>query len=439
MLVCLTTTLAATLAGCERGPSKVAPAEVTPVLPVSHPIEREVTDFIDYTGRTNARHAVTIQPRVTGYLLKMPFKEGADVKKGELLFEIDPRPYQAQLKAAEAAIAQNVAGLKYAKATNERFKELNKKQIGAVSERELDQYQAQEDQAIANLDLAKANLLSAQLNLEWTKVVSPIDGYISRYYLTVGNLVNQDVTQLTTVVSVDPMDVYFDMDEPTLFRIKQAINDGKISLPRENTESVPQIAARTMLLLGSPLHAPLLASSILLPGRLGADMKVMMGLPGDDVYRYEGTINFFDNQVNPGTGSISVRGRFENPRVGGATYLLAPGMFVRVRLPIGDPQQELLVIDRAVTSDQGLKYVYVIDADNKVEARRVTTGSLQEDGLRVITQGLKKDDWVLVGGLQQVQPRRKITPEQGSMPSLNAPAIPVLEKGAAKGKQKGKK
>jgi membrane fusion protein, multidrug efflux system len=132
-----------------------------------------------------------------------------------------------------------------------------------------------------------------------------------------------------------------------------------------------------------------------------------------------------DNQVNPGTGSISVRGIVANPRPVGGTHLLVPGMFVRVRLPIGQPKDELLVIDRAITSDQGLKYVYVMDASKKVDAKRVTIGSLQDNGLRVITQGLKRDDWVLVGGLQQVRPRMAVVPEYlDAMPTLGNPVLP---------------
>src|SRR5262249_27098823 len=203
----------------------------------------------------------------------------------------------AQLEAAEAAVSQNKASLKFAQATNERFKGLEAKQKGAVSKQELDQYQAQEDQAIANLNLAKANLISAKLNLEWTKIYSPIDGIISRFYLTTGNLVNQDVTQLTTLVRMDPMYAYFDVDEPTLLRIKQAINEGKIADPSK-----------------------------------GGNVPVEMGLAGEEGYPHPGRVNFFDNQVNPGTGSLSVRGEFENHRPAGGTYLLLPGMFVRIRL-----------------------------------------------------------------------------------------------------------
>lgn len=424
---------AALLAGCERGGAKIA-QQKPPAIPVAHPVQEEVTEYVFYTGRVNSMNSVIIQPRVTGYLMRMPFKEGADVKKGDVLFEIDSRPYKAQLEAAKAQVAQNDAALNYAVATNRRFKELAKKQTDAVSARELDQYQAQEDQAIANLNFAKANLKSAELNLEWTEIRSPINGHISRYFLTLGNLVNQDVTQLTNVVSMNPIYVYFDMDEPTLLRIKRAISEGKITPPRPEEPAWLHGTSLLGLLAVPGGRRDLESLSALLPGRVQPDAAVEIALAGDDGYPHRGVINFMDNQVNPGTGSISIRGVFINPRLPGGAYLMAPGMFVRVRLPIGRPQQELLVRDSAVTSDQGLKYVYVVDEADKVVARRVSIGGLQDNGLRVITQGLKKDDWVVIGGLQQIRPNMIVQPEQQTnMPTLGDPAIPK-EKG--KGKKK---
>jgi multidrug efflux system membrane fusion protein len=425
------------VAGCERGPAGASAAKPL-VVPVSRPVQRLVTDYVDYTGRTNAKNSVTIQPRVTGYLVRMPFKEGADVKKDDILFEIDPRPYQAQLKAAKAAVAQNEANLRYQHATNERFKELAKRDKSAVSARELDQYQALEEQAVANLDLAKANLVSAELNLEWTVVKSPINGHISRYYLTYGNLVTQDTTQLTTLVSMDPMYVYFDMDEPTHERVKKAVGEGRVNVTKE-AEGWPALTSSALGLLGSPFGlGSWLSGSALASGPRSGDMKVLMGLPGQDTYPYVGTINFLDNQVNPGTGSISVRGSFKNPRLPGGAYAFLPGMFVRVRLPIGQPQPQLLVIDRAVASDQGQKKLYVVGADDKVEERSVTLGTLQEDGLRVIQYGLKKDDRVLIGALQQVRPRMTIQPEEVTMPTSDTPATPQTDRSKL-GKGKGGK
>jgi multidrug efflux system membrane fusion protein len=398
------------LAGCDRAAALPGSTDAL-VVPVAKPIQAKVRDYVYYTGRTNAKEAVTIVPRVTGYLEKMPFKEGAEVKgpvldkggkvidPGTLLFEIDDRPYKAQFEAATAAVKQNEASVRYAVATNTRFKLLDKDQKGAVSEQQLEQYQAQEDIAKANFKLAEANLESAKLNLAWTKVYSPIDGIISRYYMTSGNLVNQDVTQLTTIVRMDPMYANFDVDEPTLLRIRQAINDGKIRDPQ------------------------------------GGSLPVEMGLSGEDGFPHAGKVNFFDNQVNAGTGSISVRGEFQNHKPKGGTYLLLPGMFVRIRLPMGDEQDELLVKDSAITSEQGRKYVYVVDADNKVEARSISVGPLQDDGLRVILTGLKKDDWVVVNALQQVRPRMtvKMDPLE-RMPSLGTTPTPIEKKEKAKGK-----
>ncbi len=211
---------------------------------------------------------------------------------------------------------------------------------------------------------------------------SPIDGQVSRYYLTLGNLVNQDQTQLTTVVSVDPMYVYFDVDETTLLRVRKAINEGSITRYQQG------------------------------------EIPVFISLEGEVSFPHQGTINFVNNRVNSGTGSITVRGVIQNPKPDDGVRLLTPGMFVRVRLPIGKPHEALLVIDRAIGSDQGLKFLYVVDADNHVQQRRIETGPLQEDGLRVITSGLKPEDVVVIGGIQQVRPRMQIVRDVQPMPTL---------------------
>ena len=272
---------------------------------------------------------------------------------------------------------------------DERDKPLAAK--AAITQQQLDQDKAAVDEAEARIKATQAAVEIYKLNLEFTKVTSPINGMVSRYYLTVGNLVNQDQTLLTTVVSLDPIYVYFDMDEPTLLRLRKARNAGLIK------------------------PAP------------GGQFPVLMGLQGEDGFPHQGTVNFVNNQVNPATGSITVRGVFPNPKPEGGTRLLSPGMFVRVRLPIGQPHQALLVIDRAIGSDQGLKFVYVVDAEHKIQYRRLTTGALQEDGLRVISQGLNADDWVLVGGLPQVRPHMQIQPEPMAMPALGQ--APPAEKG----------
>jgi multidrug efflux system membrane fusion protein len=386
-------TVAGFLAGCTQGTPLVAPPE-PPVAPISKPVEREVTDFIDFTGRTDAVEAVDIRARVTGYLTKVLFKEGAEVKADDPLLEIDPRPYQAQLDQAKGQVNLYQAQFKLAQTTYARDRVIAAKSPGGISQEQLDQDVAAVEEADARVKAFKASLEVYQLNLDFTKVKSPINGQVSRYYLTPGNLVNQDQTLLTTIVSLDPVYAYFDLDEATLLRIRMAINAGKIK--RYEKGKVP----------------------------------VFMGLQNEEGYPHQGTVNFVNNQVNPTTGSISVRAVFPNPQPKDGARLLSPGMFVRIRLPIGQPHSALLVIDRAVASDQGLKYVYVIDADNKVQYRRVTVGSLQSDGLRVISDGLKSDDWVVVGGLPQLRPRMLVQLEKIAMPSLNPPLVPEADKTA---------
>jgi membrane fusion protein, multidrug efflux system len=366
--------------------AKGAPAK-PPSVPVSQPVQREVTDFVDFTGQSKAVQSVDIVPLVTGYLVEMPFKEGAEVKTGDLLFVVDRRPYKAQLDQAQGQVNLYQAQLKMARTTLARDRAVNNLSPGSISPQQLEQEQAIADEAKARVDAFEKSKEISKLNHEFTRLLSPIDGQISFYRKTLGNLVNSNETRLTTVVSVDPMYIYFEMDEPTLLRYRRAVNEGKLPVPKDR-DNVP----------------------------------VFMGLQGEEGYPHLGIINFVDNQVNSTTGSIMVRGRFANPEPKGGHRLLSPGRFAKIRLPIGVPHRALLVIDRAIASDQGLKYVYVIDADNKVEARRITTGALQEDGLRVIEDGLKPDDWVVSGGILQVRRRMLVMPDRVPMPTLGQPA-----------------
>jgi membrane fusion protein, multidrug efflux system len=418
--------LAAVAAGCQGQSPKVAPSEA-PAVPISQAVEREVTDYVDFTGRTDAVHAVDIRPRVTGYLTKAPFKEGAEVKAGDLLFEIDPRPYEAQLEQAESQIALNEASLKLARITLDRDRSVNINAPGGVSLQQLDQDRASVNEALARVRAAQASTVVYKLNLGYTKVTSPISGQISRKYLHTGNLVNQDSTLLTTVVSLDPTYAYFDMDEPTKLRIDRAVNEGKIKLSMEGSDREQfRLAGNLWSSVAEGLfyQAATAGPAAYLMGVGGTvitankSFPVAMGLTGEEGFPHEGTIDFFNNQFNPTTGSISVRGVFPNPKPANGVRLLKPGMFVRIHFPIGDPYKALLVIDRAILSDQGIKYVYVVDKDNKVEYRSIQTGALQPDGLRVV-QGLKPGDWVVVGGLQMVRPRTQIRPDRVDMPILN--------------------
>lgn len=372
--------LLAVLSGCQPKTSQIARPQLPPV-PVSHPVEQTVTDYGDFTGRANAVESVDIRARVSGFLVQMPFKEGAEVGKGDLLFEVDPRPYKAQLDQAQGQVNLYKAQLELAKANYARDLEVAKTP-GAVSGQQLDQDKAAIDEADAAVKAFQASMEVYNLNLSFTKVTSPIDGQVSRYFLTLGNLVSQDQTLLTTVVSLEPIYVYFDVDEGTLLRARRAINEGRIQ--RYEQGKIP----------------------------------VYIGLQGETGFPHQGFVNFINNQVNPNTGSISVRGEFPNPKPTKGVRLLSPGMFVRVRLPIGQPYPALLVIDRAIGSDQGKKYVYLVDSQCKIQQRFVSTGALQEDGRRVISEGLKPDDWVVVGALQQVRPKTEVKTQEIPMPTL---------------------
>jgi multidrug efflux system membrane fusion protein len=426
--------MAAAAVGCSRGPS--APAPPAPAVPVSQPVRRDVTDFVDYTGRTNAVNAVDIRARASGYLVRMPFREGAEVKKDDLLFEIDPRPYEAQLDQAKSQLDLYRAQRRLAWANLAMDQQLMKTQ--ATSQYQLNIDLAAKDQANAAVKAFKANVQVYQLNLDYTRVLAPIDGQVSRYYLTLGNLVTQDQTLLTTVVSLDPMYVYFDMDQRTFVKVKQAINDGRIKPPTPR-QSPALTSAGAVGWAGSPLGQGALAaaSDRALAESDAGRPPVLMGLEGEDGFPHQGYIDFVNNQFNPLTGTIAVRGVFANPKSPQGARLYAPGMFVRVRLPIGEPHPALLVIDRAIGSDQGLKYVYVVDAANKVQYRRVKTGPLQPDGLRVISEGLQPGERVVVGSLQQVRPGAVINPAAMPMPTLNPALVgQTPTAGAAQGKRK---
>jgi multidrug efflux system membrane fusion protein len=414
---CACLTLLVVLTGCGGGPQAAAPGPLA--VPVSEPVSRLVTNYVYYTGRTNAVEALNVTARVSGYIVKMPFQEGAEVTAGDVLFELDPRPYQAQYNLAKAQVALSKAQLIFTEKTFQRDMELIKKK--SISQQEYDQDKALLDQAAAQVEAYQASLEVYKLNLEFTKVTSPIDGQVSRYYLTLGNLAVQDQTLLSTVVSLDPMYVYFDMDQLTSTKIKQAIEAGKIKSPAPPFPPAAA-AAQTVGWMGSPLDQSAFVGAFCLepPNSVKKIAPVFMGLEGEVGFPHKGTIDFVNNQFNPSTGTIAVRGVFPNLKLKNGVRLLSPGMFTRVQLPLGAPHSALLVIDRAIGSDQGLKYVYVVDSANKVEYRRVTLGPLQKDGLRVVEDGLQPHDRVIVGALQQVHPQMVVDPQMMPMPTLGA-------------------
>jgi multidrug efflux system membrane fusion protein len=408
--------LIAAIFGC-GGEGRSATNVPPPVVRVAKPIVRDVTDYVYFSGRTDAVQSVDLQARVTGYLDSVDFKSGTEVKAGQQLFKIDPRPYQAaldaalgQVKLAEAQV--NLAAADYARAVNIA------KTPGAISQQDIDKYAAAEEEAKAQLDASKANAESARLNFEFTTIESPIDGLIGRNYPSVGNLVRQDNTLMATVVSQDPMYAYFDVDEQTMLRVGRLIREGKI---------------RTR------------AGGTVIP--------VQMALADENnEYLHEGEVDFVNNQVNAATGTLEVRGVFPNPQLkDGPDRMLKPGMFVRIRVPIGDPHSALVLPQAAIGTDQGRKFLLVVDDKNIVEERVVELGSQQPGGLQEVvpvkmvrtSEGLRRaeadapsgeptidsltaSDEVIVGGLQRVRPGVTVKTREAESDSASTKAmVPV--------------
>jgi RND family efflux transporter MFP subunit len=342
------------------------------------PVEREVVDFEDFTGRTAAVESVEIRSRVTGYLRKVCFHEGAEVKKGDLLFEIDPRPFQAKHDQTLAQIKLREADLTFRKAELDRNSRLLDK--NAVSRSDYDQSLAMHSQATAAVAAAQASAEETKLDLEFTRLYSPIDGEISRAHITQGNLVNADQTLLTTIVSVDPMYVYFDIDEPTALRLAREIREGKTKV--RDIEQVP----------------------------------IWMKLADEEGFSHEGFLNFAENRVDSDTGTIEIRGVFKNPKPARGGRVLTPGLFVRVHVPVSEPYKAILVPERALMTDQGQKYLLIVNEKNQVEDRPVTLGQL-EGGMRVIRGGLQPTEHVIISRLQYVRPGMTVVPQLVDKPS----------------------
>jgi RND family efflux transporter MFP subunit len=368
------------MTGCEAAPA-ASNAPPPPAVMVSNPVERSVTDHRDFTARIAAVDSVDVKAHVWGYLDKVNFKEGALVKKGDVLFEIDPRPYQALVDQAKAKIRQDQAQLAFDEAEHQR--NLQMFQSRAASRSDLDKSLAARDVDLANIAADKAAVATNELNLQYAKITAPVSGRVSRYNVTVGNLImsgdQAGGTLLTTIVSVDPMYAYFDVDEYTDQRVRKLIREGKFHFKSPDEPVVP----------------------------------VSLGLATEEGFPHRGTINFADNQVNPKTGTLRVRGVFPNK-----DEVLTPGYFARLRVPISPPHKALLVSERALDNDQGQKVVYVVDKDDKVVSRPVRLGALH-DGLREVNDGLRPGERVIINGLQQVRPGATVGAKLVDMPGQN--------------------
>ncbi|MBS0261671.1 MAG: efflux RND transporter periplasmic adaptor subunit [Planctomycetes bacterium] len=360
-------------AGCGAGgPPPGPPQFPPPEVQVSLPIQGEVTDYVDFPGRIEAVNSVEVRARVTGYLEKVHFQEGSDVEQGDLLFEIDARPYEAELDRAEGAVIQVEGRLTRLNGDYERAQSLQAK--GAMSKEEIARITGDRTEAQGMLKVNEAVRDLARLNLSFTKVRAPISGKISRRFIDPGNLVKADDTAVTTIVSLDPVYAYFDLDERTMLQLKRLIREQKIVWS------------------------------------LDAGLPVLMGLADERGFPRQGTINFADNRVDADTGTWRLRGRFDN-----GDNSLAPGLFVRVRLPFGTAHSAILITEEALGTDQGQKYLYVVGDDGKAEYRRVKIGKLH-NGLREVSEGLTAQDKVVVNGLQRVRPGIEVQATTVPMP-----------------------
>jgi RND family efflux transporter MFP subunit len=369
-------------AGCGHGPPPArGPAAIE--VSVTTPITSRVTEFTDFTGRLEAVKTVDVRARVSGYVTEVPFKEGDEVHEGDLLFQIDPRPFQADYNQAEANVKLAEADSKLQEKIAYRGRQLTLG--GSIGKEEYDQNVAAAEKARATVGAATAARDRAKLYLDYTRVTSPVSGRISRRYVDPGNLANADNTILTTIVTETPMHAYFDVDERTYLDLLESAQ-----------------ASRGSWL--SELQFP-----------------VLMRLANEDEFTRTGTVNFIDNRITATTGTVRMRGVFEN-----ANRLLKSGLFVRVRLPIGAPYNALLIPDEALLSDQGRKYIFVLNNSDEVIRRYVTLGQANH-GLRVIKEGIEPGERVIINGMQRVREGGKVhaTMREPSQPP-ESPLVKLL-------------
>ncbi len=364
--------------------SKEAPVPKVTITPVT---TEEIVDADEYIGRTEASEIVDIRARVFGYLKEINFKDGDMVQKGQVLFEIEPDEYQAIHNQSVSRIALNDARLELAQKKMARNSTLV--QSGAVSKEEYEETVAAVKEAEATIETAKADAARTAVDLKYTKIEAPISGRIDRALVAKGNLLTGGLssgTMLTKIVQEQPMYVYFDVDERSLLRYQ------RMREPAAENEK---------------------------PGSLrDLDMKCYVQLADEKDFPHAGLLDFASSEVNVTTGTARIRGEFKN-----ADRTLKSGLFVRIRVPIGKPYQALLVPERALATDQNLKYVFVVGSDGTAQRRNVQLGNQQGD-LRIIKSGLQAGENVIVKGLQRVKPNQKVDAEKSEV--ANAADSPTL-------------
>lgn len=366
-LVAAATSVALAVAGCGDAAPTAALA-TPPTVPVAQVLTRPTTPFVEFTGSLTAMRQVELRPRVAGYIQDVSVPEGQFVQKGRRLFLIDPRALQASLDAASARLREAEAALALAQAEHARAEQLFAQKV--VARERLDTATAALGSRKAQVAAAKAAVDAAQLDLSFTQVTAPISGRVGQVLVTEGNYVASGVTPLTTIVSIDPLYVYFDVDERTYLR----------SLAATRTAA----------------------------GRAGEEApRVMVALATDAGYVRPGRVDFLANAADRGTGTVRIRAAVDNP-----DGELTPGLFAKVKLETGAPQQRVLISDQSIGADQGRRYVLVVGAGDKTEYRPVELGPVV-DGLRVVEQGLRPGERIVVKGL--VRPGMQVTPQPAAI------------------------
>jgi RND family efflux transporter MFP subunit len=365
------------LAACAKTVAQQGPPPPTQVT-VANVIARDIAEWDEFTGRLQAVDSVEVRPRVSGYLSAVRFTEGAMVRKGDPLFQIDPRPFQAEVDRLTAELNRARATVQRANSELERAERLRSE--NAIANEEHDRRAAFALESAAQVSAVEAALRATELNLEFTQVTAPISGRVSRAIVTEGNLVSSgpgEATLLTTVVSLDPVYAYFDADEQIYLKYTAG-------------------GRRT---------------------RASIDGHIRMALAGEDGYPREGQLDFLDNQLDGNTGTIRGRAVFRN-----TDGRLTPGLFVRLRLAGAGRHHGLLIQDRAVGTDLSKKFVYVVSPQHEIEYRPVLLGPIV-DGLRIVRSGLKAGEPVVVNGLQRVGPGAPVEPVYEDAPAAGAPSV----------------
>jgi membrane fusion protein, multidrug efflux system len=368
--------IAFALSACGDKPPQQA-AQPAPPVTVAQPVKRTITDWDEFTGRFEAVEEVQVRARVGGFVTSVEFRDGAIVRAGDLLYVIDPRPFEAVAEQAEGQLSDARAKVELAK--RELDSGLNLVQTSAVSEQVVDQRRQALQAAHAAEVQAEGALKAAKLNIEFTHVAAPITGRVSRHLVSPGNLVQGSdtgtSTLLTSVVTLDPIYVYFDMDEATYIKYSKLWFEGRRPSSRDTAN------------------------------------PIQVTLAGETKPSHDGTINFLDNRLDVSTGTLRSRAVIKNTDLS-----ILPGQFGRVRLIGSAPYEALLIPDVAVATDQSRKIVFVVKPDDTVEARPVVLGPL-DDGLRVIREGLKAEDRVIVNGIQRARVGAKVAPHPAQAPA----------------------